>query len=1011
MRYRRWSRLAGRTLLVAATLGLWLACGGGGGLTAPTTGVIALTTSTTGDTPDPDGYTLTLDGGAVQTIGASATASLPDLTPGSHEIGLTGLADNCVVQGDNPRSLDVVAGETTAETMVVVCTGITPGTGDLAVTVATTGVDADPDGYTVSVDGDAGRAIAVDGSVTVTALSVGDHLVGLAGVAANCTVAGDNPRTVAVPGGAVADAGFSVACSALPAATGTLTITTTTSGPGLDPDGYAFAIGDGEAQPIGTAATVSVANVAAGVTSVELSGLAANCEVGGQNPRDAVVPADGTVDVAFTVTCAAGTGSLEIRTVSTGSPGDPSGYTVRVDGEAALAIGANATRTVDGLTPGSHAVLLGGIADNCAVDGENPLSVTVTASQTATVSFAVTCAAVTGALTVTVNGLPSGADAAVTVSGPGGFSQELVASGTLDGLAPGDYTVAAATVAAGATSYAPSPATREVTVARGATATATVTYAPVATPTLNVWIPGLNITQSVQTFAGEVPLVAGRDGFLRVFVRASESNTVAPTVRVRLFDDGNLVRTLSIDAPSGSVPLRREDGTLNSTWNIPIPADLIRPGLAILADVDPDNVVAEEDETDNAFPTTGTPLALTVRNVPALALTLVPVRQSANQLQGDVTTANRNGYVDFAQRVYPLPGYDADVHPLYTTTTSQPLQSDDANGAWNTVLSEIAALRAAEGSNRTYYGVVRTGFTSGLVGRGFIGFPAAIGYDEPGDRARIAAHELGHTWDRLHAPCGNPEDVDGQYPYPNATIGVFGFDVEAQELKQPDTPDLMGYCADPWISDYTYRGVMTFRGTALGREATERAVPSLLVWGRIERGRVVLEPAFHLVTRPALPARPGAYTLEGTATDGGRVFSLSFDPVAVADDGRGGQAFAFAVPLDEVAAARVARVRLAGPGGSVTVGGAMPAQTRAPGPTSASAVRVGAGIALRWDAASHPMVMVRDCTHRCGPVLRPGRQRRPAPRRGRPGAGDVRRRAQPLGHRAGALVTGRLGGA
>ncbi len=377
--------------------------------------------------------------------------------------------------------------------------------------------------------------------------------------------------------------------------------------------------------------------------------------------------------------------------------------------------------------------------------------------------------------------------------------------------------------------------------------------------------------------------------------------------------------------------------------------------------------MAEENEADNAFPTTGTPSALTVRNAPPLALTLVPVRQSANQLQGDVTTANRNGYVDFAQRVYPLPGYDADVHQPYTTTTTQPLQSDDGNGAWNTVLSEIAALRAAEGSNRTYYGVVRTGFTSGLVGRGFIGFPVAIGYDEPGDRERIAAHELGHTWNRLHAPCGNPEDVDDQYPYPNGTTGRYGIDVFAQVLKQPDTPDLMGYCADPWISDYTYRGVMTFRGTALGSESAERAVPSLLVWGRIERGRVVLEPAFHLVTRPALPARPGSYSLEGAASDGRRVFGLSFDPVAVADDGRGGQAFAFAVPLGEAAAARVASIRLAGPGGSAAVTAALPALTRAPGPASASVARVGGGIELRWDAASHPMAMVRDA--RTGAVL------------------------------------------
>jgi len=967
MRHRRWSPPAARRVFLGTAAAFWLACGGGGELTAPTTGAVQVTTSTAGAEPDPDGYTLTLDEAEVQPIGTAATATLAELTPGAHRIGLAGVSSNCTVQGDNPRTLTVVAGETAAEDLVVVCAEAPPATGGLSVTTSTSGPSPDPDGYSVTVDGDGGRPVGVDGTVAVSDLSAGDHLVGLAGVAANCTVAGDNPRTVAVVAGGVAALDFGVDCGPLPPVTGTLTVTTVTGGPGEDPDGYAFTVGDGAGQPIGSRATVSIANVAAGATTVELSGVAANCTVGGSNPRPVTVPADGTVEVGFAITCAAGTGTLEVTTTSTGSPADPSGYTVSVDGGAALAIGANATRTIDGLAPGAHAVALGGIAGNCAVQGQNPRSVTVTAARTTTLAFTVECAATTGSLAVTIAGLPAGANAAVTVTGPGGYSEELSATGTLDGLAPGQYTVAAASVTPGGVTYTSSPESRVVAVAEGATATVTVTYAAAPGASLNLWIARFYLTQSVQTLDNGVPLIAERDGFLRVFLRANQANTATPVVRVRLYQGDELIETFTIAGPGDSVPTRLEEGRLAATWNVPVPGALIRPGLTFLADVDPTNAIAETNETDNRFPATGARGPVWVRPAAPLSITLVPVRQSANLLQGDVTDANRNQYLDLAQRIYPLPGYDAGVHAVYTTTTGNPLQSDDANGAWNAILSEMAALRAAEGSDRHYYGVVRTGYSWGLAGRGFIGLPVAIGYDEVGDRGRITAHELGHTWDRLHAPCGGPGGLDLGFPNPGGSIGSYGFDVRDRILKQPEIPDIMGYCGNPWISDYTYRGVMDFRGTAPALASAHGGRPSLLVWGRIVNGRAVLEPAFQVVTRPVLPGRPGPYSIEGTASDGSRVFSLSFDGVEVADDASGARHFAFAVPLDERGAARLETIRLAGPGVGMVSMSVSPASLRATPAEPVSLMRSAGGVALRWDAAAHPMIMVRDV--RTGEVI------------------------------------------
>src|SRR5436309_1628845 len=71
------------------------------------------------------------------------------------------------------------------------------GTGDLRVTNTTTGSNLDPDGYTVTVDKTTSQPMATNGSTTFTALAAGDHSVALSGVAANCSVAGANPQTVA----------------------------------------------------------------------------------------------------------------------------------------------------------------------------------------------------------------------------------------------------------------------------------------------------------------------------------------------------------------------------------------------------------------------------------------------------------------------------------------------------------------------------------------------------------------------------------------------------------------------------------------------------------------------------------------------------------------------------------------------------------------------------------------------------------------------------------------------
>ncbi|MDB4893384.1 MAG: glucose dehydrogenase [Gemmatimonadetes bacterium] len=83
----------------------------------------------------------------------------------------------------------------------------------------------------------------------------------------------------------------------------------------------------------------------------------------------------------------------------------------------------------------------------------------------------------TGSLGVTINGLPAATDAAVSISGPGGFSRQLTESATLGNLEAGRYTITAAVVGSALATHAPAPATQTVDIIDGAVSAATVAYA------------------------------------------------------------------------------------------------------------------------------------------------------------------------------------------------------------------------------------------------------------------------------------------------------------------------------------------------------------------------------------------------------------------------------------------------------------------------------------------------------------------------------------------------------
>lgn len=690
--------------------------------------------------------------------------------------------------------------------------------------------------------------------------------------------------------------------------------------------------------------------------------------------------------------------AVTVKGLPAGSTGD-----VSVQGPSGYAQAVTATTTLDALAAGTYTIAARDVTAGGVGYAPSPATQTVVISGSAgggSASATVQYAATAGSLTVSVSGLPSGVSADVTVTGPNSYSRAVTATTTLGALGVGTYSIAANSVKVGTVTYAPTVAQPDVAVTAGGSADGSVAYAPQQQTSADLTVDGAYIVQSVQRLDRSVPLVAGKDGVLRVFVRSSEWIAAMPSVRARLYANGQLVRTLAIAAPSPNVPTgtaAESEASLGTSWNVLVPGGLITPGLSVRVDVDPENAVGESNEGNNAYPADG-PAPLAVAAAPLYRVRFVPIVQP-NSVIGDVSSANVEQFLSVTRRMHPVLDIDADVRDAYTVSYS--VTSDNANNSWSKLLGEIDAKRVAEGTDRDYYGVLKTTYRSGIAGLGYVPGHAAIGWDylTTGTASEVMAHEIGHNWNRLHSPCGSPGGADPAYPYASGATGAYGIDVTlgangASALKPPTTNDIMGYCSGKWISDYTYKAIQSYRASgaasassgstsgssaAAGRAARGDATvvaggaeqPCLLIWGRVVNGQPVLEPAFAVTTRPSRPRgrNGGPFTLRATSASGATLWSLSFAGTLIADTPNRDRTFAFAIPVSELHADAVTALRLEGAGQVVTapVQGAVvtaPADTD----TTVRASRGAAGfVRLRWNVARHAVLMVRD--PRSGAVL------------------------------------------
>lgn len=505
--------------------------------------------------------------------------------------------------------------------------------------------------------------------------------------------------------------------------------------------------------------------------------------------------------------------------------------------------------------------------------------------------------------------------------------------------------------------------------------------------TADLFIDGAYITQSAQNYMGAVPLVAGKDGVLRVFARGNQAGITAPSVRVRTYNGATMTGTQIITPSLGTAPTDVSEGSLAQSWNYTLPGASIQLGLGLLLDVDPTNAISEADETNNTWPSSGTPMAMDVRALQTFHGTLIPVTQSS--LTGNANSGNlANWYAKF-QMMYPIaPGMDVVLGSTYTTT--QVLLS--GGGGWSDLLHELELKRVAEASSRYYYGALNVSYGSGVAGLGYVpsagtsaprsamGWDKTTGYADGGLYFDVLTHETGHNMGRAHSPCGGAAGPDPAYPYAGALIGIWGLDVAAMTLKDPAVyKDIMAYCTPVWISDYVYSSILDFREASpygiaptMDPDASEPVGATsiqdcLLISGRIHNGTTELDPALQVRTVPTVldgKAKKGSRLIEGRDASGSLLFQRSLPLAQVADDipGSQDQHFIAAIPVKEFQMKELNELRVLGDFGIEAVrwsSNVLPLKSGAVQLPQAQVFGEGE-VRLTWDAAAYPLVIVRD---------------------------------------------------
>ena len=175
--------------------------------------------------------------------------------------------------------------------------------------------------------------------------------------------------------------------------------------------------------------------------------------------------------------------------------------------------------------------------------------------------------------------------------------------------------------------------------------------------------------------------------------------------------------------------------------------------------------------------------------MPVFDLTLVPFlwtkdpdSEVVESVRGMAADPEGHELLELTRTLLPVGALDVKAH--------EPVMSS-SNDAYD-LIDQTWAIRVMEGGTGYYMGTM-SGSVTGAKGIG--GGLALASFAVPD--AFIIAHEFGHNFSLPHAPCGGAAGPDPAFPYPDGSIGAWGYDSSGGSLVRPSTPDVMTYCGPP----------------------------------------------------------------------------------------------------------------------------------------------------------------------------------------------------------------------